>query len=160
MIAVERIHLSNRHLVVRAFGLLTVVLGVAGLRLVNPEMLSWLPFRTSCGAASGLPCIFCGTTRALHYLLNGELAQALYFNWLALPLASLALLFAAGTAAELILRRRLRLRLPSFRFTPRVAALSSAALLAIWVFQVSLAVSLHKRELLNPNGVLYAIVTR
>src|SRR5215211_3269706 len=118
MIGVGRNHLSNRHRLVRGFALLALGLSVAGLRLVNPEMLAWLPFRTSCGAVTGLPCIFCGMTRALHHLLNGQLAQALYFNWLAFPLAALAFAVAAKTAAELILMRKLWLPRPRFHLTP------------------------------------------
>ncbi len=129
--------------------------GSFALRAIDPASLSWFPLRTSCGAATGLPCIFCGMTRALQHLLNGNVSEALYFNWLALPFTAIALAFAAKIAAELFLMRKMQLAFPSVRFTPRVAALGVACLLALWLLQVSLAVTLHKHELLNPNGILY-----
>src|SRR2546423_12028625 len=56
------------------------------LRWIDPVVAGgWLPFHPSCGAITGLPCIFCGMTRALHLLLNGNFIGAIYFNWLAFP---------------------------------------------------------------------------
>src|SRR5712691_11838499 len=76
------------------------------LALVRPGSLPrWFPFPTSCGAITGLPCIFCGTTRAIHHLLRGEFSSALYYNWLAYPLLAGALLLAATNALELLLDR-------------------------------------------------------
>src|SRR5437868_7751101 len=66
------------------------------LRCIDPVVAgSWLLFHPSCGAITGLPCIFCGMTRALHLLLNGDFIGAIYFNWLAFPfLGAIILLFA------------------------------------------------------------------
>ena len=152
--------LSSAQLRWRAAFLIVGTLGALGLAAIDPASVPAIPFRTSCGAATGLPCIFCGATRALHHLLNGDFAQALYFNWLAFPVAALALAAAGKVAAELIFGCGLPLALPAFRLTPRVAALGAAGIAGLWLFQVALAVTLQKHELLNPDGLLYALIIR
>jgi hypothetical protein len=149
--------LGRHDLVVRGAAMFVIMTAAVLLKFVPPESVSWLPIRTSCGAASGLPCLFCGTTRALHHLLNGELRQALYFNWLALPVAAAFGALAFQLAAELVARRRLLLPLRRVRLTPQSLAAGLAVIFALWVVQVSLAVRFHKHELLNPEGPLYAL---
>lgn len=151
---------SSRQIFSRVAVLVTMTLGAFVLRLVDPASWPWFPLRTSCGAVTGLPCLFCGMTRAVHQLLNGNVSGALYFNWLAFPIAAMALAFAMNTGTELALGRRTRLAFPSVRFTPRFAAFGATCLVGLWVLQVSLAVTLHKRDLLNPNGVLYELIVR
>src|ERR1051326_7955800 len=81
--------------------------------LVEPGSLPGsFPFATSCGAITGLPCIFCGITRGLHHLLHGEFARAIYFNWLVLPLLAGALTLFLVSALELLLARNILARLP------------------------------------------------
>lgn len=128
------------------------------LRLIDPAAVWWWPLRTSCGPITGLPCIFCGTTRALHHLLNGNFGQALYFNWLSFVVAAAAVACALIFVAELLLRRRLFVW-PKLQWTPRFFGAVAAALVALWILQVSLAVGFHKRELLNPRGILNARFT-
>ena len=137
-----------------------ISLGTVGLRTIDPSIVWWFSFRPSCGAITGLPCIFCGTTRALHHLLNGELGQALSFNWLAFPVALFALGLVVKLGAELIWRRPLEFGLPALRFTARMAMITAVILLSLWIVQVSLVLGFHKRELLNPNGMLYALLVR
>ena len=151
--------LTSRELAPRAGFLVALICGGIALRAFDPVAVSWLPLRTSCGAVTGLPCIFCGATRALHCLLNGDFARALYFNWLAFPVAASALGLIVILLAELGLRRRL-VRAPKIRITRRSFAAASVALLALWILQVTLAVSFHKHELLNPNGPLYALFVK
>jgi len=109
-----------------------------------------LPFLT-CGfyAASGLPCLFCGGTRAARAILHGDLHSALYLNALAFPaLAAVAAAFvvlileaAAGRplAPRIILFRKLN------RFVPALIALA----LAWWVFHIYTALRTPKPELVN-----------
>ncbi|MEP6709993.1 MAG: DUF2752 domain-containing protein [Verrucomicrobiota bacterium] len=126
------------------------------LRGFEPGLIaSWAPFRTSCGAITGLPCLFCGLTRALYNLLNGEFGRALYFNWLAFPIAAGAFFLFAMSAMELALGRRFFVVLPVFRMTPRTISIGATILVSLWMLQVYLAVSHNKRELLNPAGPLY-----
>ncbi len=131
------------------------------LALIPPGSLPhWFPFATSCGAITGLPCIFCGATRALYHLMHGEFARALYYNWLAFPLLTGALALAATNALELILSRNLLARLPRPRLTRRTGGALAAGFVLLWCFQVYLAVSQHKSDLLNPSGPLYSLVVR
>lgn len=137
-----------------------IALTLLALRQINPESVSWLPIPTSCGAFTGLPCIFCGVTRAIHHLLNAEFARALYFNWIAFPIAVVAVTAALFCVAELAGQRRLFVAKLTFRVTPRTAAYTGGVLVALWIVQVSLAVYFQKHELLNPGGPLYAFFVK
>jgi hypothetical protein len=145
----------------RAIAIAILPAALLFLKLVRPGSApAWIPFPTSCGAVTGLPCIFCGTTRALHFLLNGDFRSALYFNWLAFPIVAGALGLIVLFSAELLLRRHLLGRLPRVRFTRRTAGAFAAGFMLLWSLQVYLAVSQHKMELLNPSGPLYSLVVR
>jgi hypothetical protein len=131
------------------------------LALYQPGSLpSWLPLPTSCGAITGLPCIFCGATRAIHHLLHGDFGKALYYNWLAFPLIGGALVLFAVNALELPLDRNFLARAPRLRLTRASFGSLVVGLVLLWCLQVYLAVSQHKTELLNPNGPLYSLVVR
>jgi hypothetical protein len=145
----------------RAFLLLTLPLVLFALKSIPPNSFPhWFPFPTSCGAITGLPCIFCGTTRAVHYLLNANFSRALYYNWLAFPLIAAVFALLLVYAAELSLKRRLIARWRGIRPTRAKLGGAMVGLLLLWVLQVYLAVSQHKTELLNPNGPLYSLVVR
>ena len=149
--------LEQRERRLRVAALYAIVSAGVGLWLFEPQSLGWLPLRTSCGAASGLPCLFCGMTRAIHHLLNGELARAFYLNWLAFPFVIVAAGIALKLVAEVITSRRVFLPLPGFRLTPRALAVGLVTIVALWILQVSLAVRFEKHELLNPKGPLYSL---
>jgi hypothetical protein len=145
----------------RALNLTLLPVALFALAWLPPRQLpGWLPFATSCGAITGLPCIFCGTTRALHCLLEGEFGRALYFNWLAYPLLAGALVLLIINAIELATDCNLLARFPRPRLTRRRCSALAAAFLLLWCLQVYLAVSQHKTELLNPRGPLYSLVVR
>lgn len=135
--------------------------GALFLRWFDPVAVGrWLPLHTSCGAVTGLPCLFCGMTRALHCLLNGQFARALYFNWLAFPflasLVFLAILFATELGQGRVL---LRLK-PVLHLTARRLLMAAALVVGLWSLQVYLAFAQHKTELLNARGVLYSLTVR
>jgi hypothetical protein len=154
-------HLSARELGFRAAYLPVICLCFATFRFLEPARISeWLPFHTSCGAITGLPCLFCGTTRAIHHLLNGDFAAAFYYNWLAFPVCGGVLWLTGLFAAELIARRKLLLFDYRLNLTPKRLAVSMALLIALWSLQVYLTISQHKRELLNPSGSLYALFVK
>lgn len=152
--------LSRTDIIMRTAGVACVLGILAALRWLDPESLSWFPLRTSCGAVTGLPCLFCGITRAMHHLIQGEFARAIYFNWLAIPLTLAAIALVLISSGEVALGRRVLQGRLRFRLTsPRIAAIAGG-IAALWVLQVSLAVGLHKTELLNPAGPLYGLFVR
>ena len=132
---------------------------LAALALVEPGSLpKWFPFATSCGAITGLPCIFCGMTRGLHHLLHGEFGRSLYYNWLAFPLVAGAMTLFFVSALELLLGRNLLVRVPRIRLTRASLGGLFAGLVLLWSLQAYLAVSRNKTELLNPRGPLSSLV--
>lgn len=143
----------------RAALVLAFFFALIGVRSFEPQAIAgWLPLHASCGRITGLPCIFCGTTRAIHFLLNGAPGRALYYNWLAFPLVAGAIAAIFICTVELLTRRKLLPALPKIDFTPRSLAAMTTALVLLWFFQIYLAVAGHKSELLNPNGYLYSLV--
>lgn len=63
---------------------LVATLGIIILKVYNPsEEDFFIPcvFRT----LTGLKCVGCGMTRAVHYLLNGYLQEALWYNFMCIP---------------------------------------------------------------------------
>jgi hypothetical protein len=131
------------------------------LRWIDPVVAgSWLPFHPSCGAITGLPCIFCGMMRALHLLLNGNFVGAIYFNWLAFPFLGAVIFLIALFAIEIARRRVIWRSNVVLSMTPRRLTVFGLGVLLLWALQVYLAVSQHKHELLNSRGPLYALFVR
>jgi hypothetical protein len=134
---------------------------LAGMRFADPVILGqWVPFSTSCGAMTGLPCLFCGMSRALHLLLRGDLAGALYFNWLAFPFLAAVTFLVAVFVLEILQRRKLMNLRTILSFNARRLTICGLVAIALWSLQAYLAVSEHKRELLNPRGLLYHLFVR
>ena len=157
----EHLTFSSQQNTGRLVGVTILCVGLLLSRTIDPTTASdWLPFQLSCGAITGLPCIFCGLTRALHFLLNGDLARALYFNWLAFPVIAAALLLIGLWTVEMATKRVWW----NLCYFPRLNAprvtLVLSAIVALWIMQVYLAVSQHKQELLNAKGPLYALFVR
>jgi Protein of unknown function (DUF2752) len=131
------------------------------LHFVDPVMAgSWIPLHTSCGAITGLPCIFCGMTRALHLLLNGDFGGALYFNWLAFPFLGAVVFLVVVCVMEIANRRIIVKWNTSAPITARKLTVIGLTIFMLWALQVYLTVSQHKHELLNPRGPLYALFVR
>ena len=152
--------LARKAIQLRSCALAAMAAATALLAAFNPaEFPSWIPIRASCGAATGLPCVFCGMTRGLHHLLQGDWPAALYYNWLSLPAFAAALALASILGLELCLQRKI-VRMPTLSLTPRSFSIGLTALALLWMLQVYLAVSQHKHELLNPRGPLYSLVVR
>jgi len=131
------------------------------LRCIDPVLAgSWLPFHPSCGAITGLPCIFCGMTRALHLLLNGDFIGAIYFNWLAFPFLGAIIFLLALFAIEIAKRRVIWKLNVVLSMTRRRLMVFGLGLLLLWTLQAYLAISQHRHELLNSHGPLYALFVR
>src|SRR5947208_15349025 len=72
------------------------------LRCIDPVVAgSWLRFNPSCVAITGLPCIFCAMTRALHLLLNGDFIGAIYFKWIGFTFLVAMIFFLVLLAIEI-----------------------------------------------------------
>jgi len=101
-------------------------------------------------ALTGLPCLFCGGTRAADALLHGQWERALYLNPLAFPALLAALLVAGVLAIEAVRGRPLcdweRALRPA---GGRLAAATAALCLAWWLPHVVLALKTPKPELVN-----------
>ena len=131
------------------------------LRCIDPVIAgNWLPFQLSCGAITGLPCIFCGMTRALHLLLNGDFTGTIYFNWLAFPFLGAIVFLLALFTIEAAKRRVIWRSSMILRATRSRLTVFGLSLLLLWTLQTYLAVSQHKHELLNPHGPLYVLFVR
>lgn len=150
--------LSRAQIQWRAAILAGITGGLILLRAIDAsKMPGWLGSSVSCGAATGVPCLFCGVTRGLHYLLNGDFSRALYLNWLTFPIFLALAVFSALLFLELTTKRRIAWPFAKLRVTPRGIFVCAVALVLLWTVQVGLAVSQHKRELLNPAGPLYSL---
>jgi len=99
-------------------------------------------------------------TRALHFLLKGDFARALYFNWLAFPLIAAVIRFGVLLTIEIALQRTLLNLRPVAPITSRRLGIVLLMVAALWTLQAYLAVSQHKHELLNPGGPLYALFVK
>ena len=130
-------------------GLAVAILLAAGfLSLSRPEAGTIRPF-IPCGfhAITGLPCLFCGGTRAMRAILHGDPSEALYLNTLAFPALAFAaaafvlLLIEAAAGRPLARREFLHRRL--IRLAPALILLA----LAWWVFHILMALRTPKPEL-------------
>ncbi len=155
MSRVPRLPLSPNQRQIRFWGILAITGFIAYAWVLNPEKqplgrwgLSAFPRMT------GLPCPLCGGTRATHYLLQGNLDKALYYNWLALPSLALALALVAFMSFELY---HGRVFLPKVHFSPRRLFLGVLLFMAIWIAQVYSALYSPKPELLNTEGLYFKL---
>lgn len=92
--AMTRLPRGARWLRAGLSGGLLALMGIVALsaRIPRPSSVA-IP----CGfhAVTGLPCLFCGGTRAIGAVLNGQWELALYLNPIAYPAVLAALLLAA-----------------------------------------------------------------
>ncbi len=97
---------------------------------------------------TGLPCAFCGGTRAVRSLVAGDWEHALYLN----PLA-VAVVLVGGPILLVLLAEALRGKrfLPPFNNTTRVVLLTLGAIILLpWTYwHASTALKTPKAELVN-----------
>ena len=100
----------RQRLVVVVFFAVLLPAGIAILRLAQPSDSTFYP-RCALNAVTGLNCPGCGSTRALHALFTGNVAQAFAYNAvliMALPLlmvVALQLSYSAWTGRAFTRRR-------------------------------------------------------
>jgi len=153
MAQAPRLPLSPDQRLLRAAGSAAILGFIVYSWVLNPQSVSTFnlsAFRN----IIGLPCPLCGGTRATHYLLQGDLTQALYYNWLALPA------FLGGMALVLIFGWELlrdRAYLPIFRLSKRIWAAAIIFVIAIWAYHIYDALHTPKLELLNSRGLYFQL---
>jgi len=138
-----------------AAGLL--LLGITLVALIDPRgpiSLPGLPcgFRT----VSGLPCPFCGGTRAARALLNGNLARAADLNPLAYPAVILCLAVAGALVFEVLRGRRMVDWESSARRVGRFAPLIIVLVFLWWIPHILLAIRTPKLELVDLKNPIAA----
>jgi hypothetical protein len=111
-----------------ALAVLTVAVAAGALLPLDapPLALFACPFR----AATGLPCIGCGATHALHFAVRGDIVRALSFS----PLATLLAFAGAAHVVWTALRAFGLPFAPRFEATVAVRWTAAAAIAANWVF--------------------------
>lgn len=138
----------------RVLGLLFIVGFLAYAFLLNPNwsVSAWaLPdFRN----VIGLPCLLCGGTRAMHFILHGDFQRALYYNWIAFPALASALVLVLVMSLEIARRRVL---LPTVRLRTSQWILVGAVAVSLWAHHVYDALHSPKPELLNEQGIFFQL---
>jgi hypothetical protein len=133
------------------------VLGVAGLMTlvvygVMPKGLKLCLWH----GVTGLPCLFCGMTRASHCFLHGDWAGAVYYNGLIFPFALGAMVFFTLLLGELATGRAWVFWRGLWAVGRRAWVVPVAVILILWVWHVRGALETPKPELLNPSAHAYS----
>ncbi len=137
-----------------------VLLACAALAACLPVLKNLLPSIPSvpCGfkALTGLPCLFCGGTRAASAALCGEFEYSLYLNALSIPVLVAIMLLASLSAWEILRGRPLAhwqsISQLCIKFLPLVLVL----LLAWWSLHMISALRTPKLELVDPDKPIAA----
>lgn len=132
-----------------------VLLACAALAVCLPVLKNLLPSIPSlpCGfkALTGLPCLFCGGTRAATAALHGDFEYSFYLNALSIPVLFAIMLLASVCAWEILRGRPIAhwhtISQPCIKFLPLVLVL----LLAWWSLHMVSALRTPKPELVDPN---------
>lgn len=137
------------------FGLLLSLTFIAFIRpQLTPTFLPKMP----CGlrAITGLPCPFCGGTRAIRALLNGEWWRAIYLNTMAI----LALFIFVGVIGILLIEAGKARRLVDWKALERTVTRFMPLLIAFvmiwWLPHLIIALRTPKPELVNLKNPIAA----
>ena len=132
-------------------GLAFAILLLLGLLAFSkPDAGTALPF-LPCGfhAMSGLPCLFCGGTRAARAILHGDLNAAVSLNALAFPALALAVVSIIVLLIEAATARPLAPWEAVFQRLNRVAPILAIPALAWWMIHIYFAIRTPKPELVD-----------
>ena len=127
-----------------------VLLACAALSVSLPLFKNLLP-SVPCGfkALTGLPCLFCGGTRAASAALRGEFDYSLYLNALSIPVLVAIMLLSSLCAWEILRGRPIAhwqvISRLGMKFSPLVLVL----LLAWWSVHMVSALRTPKPELVD-----------
>ena len=133
---------------------LAVALGLLGIAvlsaLLSPDFRMPFP-KLPCAfhEISGLPCLFCGGTRAVCAIMEGNPRAALYLNAMAFPVLALAGSGVCVLLVEAAVGRGLGPWEKIFRGMNRLAPVLIIAALAWWAVHVYFALKAPKPELVD-----------
>ena len=132
-----------------------VLLALLGLALLRPARPIF-----PCGfhALSGLPCLFCGGTRAVRAILHGDLQAAIYLNPLAFPALALVVATVVVLLIEAAAARSLVPWEDFVRRFGRIAPVLVLPALGFWVIHIYLALRTPKPELVDFHNPIAAAV--
>ena len=127
---------------------LAVAILLVLLCLALPRSDRGLPL-LPCGfhAISGLPCLFCGGTRAVRAILHGNPRTAIYLNALAFPALALVAVTFVVLLVEAAAGRPLARWERFFRQMNRFAPILIPLALAWWISHIYFALKTPKPEL-------------
>jgi len=144
----RRIRLAVAGVIALGFAFLAFrSLSVPGTSSASPLPTPGLP----CGlhALTGLPCPFCGGTRAASAILVGDFERAIYLNPLAIPSVAIAAFLAVSLFLEAVFGIRIvpwdKLGRAIFRYAPLWLVLA----MAWWIPHLAMALGKPKPELVN-----------
>lgn len=122
----------------RMAALLAAMAVAVGLALLDPSATALNRFTCPFLAITGLPCPFCGLTRATHHLLNGDWSRSWSLNPLAFPIALILLALAGRTIVEVATGRRAR---PILSLNAAGAMVLAAIIVIHWTIRIQRAVT-------------------
>ena len=132
--------------------------------IASAAILATLPIWKSlipsvpCGfkALTGLPCLFCGGTRAACAALRGDFEHSLYLNALSIPLLIAATLVAGLCACEILRGRPLAHWHSICQMCVKKSPILLVLILIGWIFHVVAALETPKPELLDSGKLIAA----
>ena len=130
-----------------ALAMVLVLLSLAFLRSERRLTLPALP--CAFHSISGLPCLFCGGTRAACAILDGNPRAALRLNILAFPALGLLAIAMLSLVVEAASGRPLAPWEAFLRRTNRLAPILIVPALAWWMFHIYSALRTPKPELVD-----------
>lgn len=137
-----------------------VLLACVALAACLPLLKNLLPSIPSvpCGfkAFTGLPCLFCGGTRAASAALHGDFEYSLYLNALSIPVLVALTLLASLSAWEVLRGRQIAHWHLISRLCIKILPLVLVLLLAWWSLHMVSALRTPKPELVDPDNPIAA----
>ena len=137
-----------------AIALLLATFSVAFLHSERRPSLSLFP--CAFHSISGLPCLFCGGTRAVSAILDGNPQSAVYLNVLAFPVLALAGIVVCVFLIEAVAGRLIGPWEKIFRQLNRLAPLLLLPAVAWWAFHIYSALITPKPELVDLRNPIAA----
>lgn len=152
MVRVPALPLSSSQKQARLVGILLILGFLTYAFFLNPDWRSPSWAFPDLLNVVGIPCLFCGGTRATHFILHGEFQRALYFNWIAFPALAAAVSLVLVMSLEI---GRCRALLPSVRLRKSQWMTLGVLAALMWGHHVYDALYSPKPELLNREGLFF-----